>query len=220
MNTITFVKVNIQEFKRAEMTMYFTTTNRNALVLNFKGFQYTVKRKHKDSNEWRCRATPCTTSLSLCHENKSIIREPGVHTYIPKSPAKLVAQAAIARMKKRTAEETLPIPQIYSQEIVKIRIDKPALDTESFFPLLGNIDASLYRRRAKNYPKIPKNIEDLIIPNGWKLGLHGDAFLVIYETCTIVDVYSFLIIKECFRWSGSTADVCIGVEYSILKFMF
>ena len=132
LNTITFVKVNIQEFKRAGMTMYFTTTNRNALVLNFKGFQYTLKRKHKESNEWRCRARPCTTSLSLCHENKSIIREPGVHTCIPKSPEKLVAEAAIARMKKRPAEETLLIPQIYSQEIVKIRIDNPALDTGSF----------------------------------------------------------------------------------------
>ena len=58
-------------------------------------------------------------------------------------------------MKKRAAEETLPIPQIYSQEIVKIRIDNPALDTGSFFPILGNIDASLYRRCAKNYQKIP-----------------------------------------------------------------
>ena len=201
------------------MTMYFTTTNRNALVLNFKGFQYTFKRKHKGSNEWHCRARSCTTSLSLCHENKSIIREPDVHTYRPKSPEKLVSEAAIARMKKRTAEETLPIPHIYSQEIVKIRIDNPVFDTGSFFPLLGNIDASLYRRRAKNYPKIPKNIEDLIIPDGWKLDLHGDPFLVIDETCKIVYVYSFLIIEECFRWSGSTADVCIGLEYSILKFM-
>ena len=179
--------------------MYFTTTNRNVLVLNFKGSQYTPKRKRKDSNEWRCRARPCTTSLSLCHDNKSTIREPGVHTCIPKSPEKFVAEAAIARMKKRAAEETLPIPQIYSQEIVKIRIDNPALDTGSFFPLLGNIDASLYRRRAKNYPKIRKNVEDLIIPDGWKLGFYGDPFLVIDKTCTIVDVYSFLIIKECFR---------------------
>ena len=102
-------------------------------------------------------------------------------------------------MKKRAAEETLPIPQIYSREIVKIRIDNPALDAGSFFPLLGNIDANLYRRRVKNYPKIPKNVEDLIISDGWKVGLHGDSFLVINETCTIVNVYSFLIIKECFR---------------------
>ena len=117
--------------------MYFTTTNLNASVLNFKAFQYTLKRKHKDSNEWRCRARPCTTSLSLYHENKSIIRESGVHTCIPKSPEKLVAEAAIARMKKRNAEETLPIPQIYSQEIVKIRIDNPALDTRKFFSIIG-----------------------------------------------------------------------------------
>ena len=181
----------VTKLHQKPLHMYFTTTNRNALVLNFRSFQYTLKRKHKDSNERRCRTRSCTTSLSLCHENKLIIREPDVHTCRPKSPEKLVSEAAVARMKKRTAEETLPIPHIYSQEIVKIRIDNPAFDTGSFSPLLGNIDASLYRRRAKNYPKIPKNIEDLIIPGGWKLGLHGDSFLVIDETCKIVDVYSF-----------------------------
>ena len=82
-------------------------------------------------------ALSCTTSLSLCHENKSIIRKSDVHTCIPKSPEKFVAEAAIARMKKRAAEETLPIPQIYSQEIVKIRIDNLALDTGSCFSIIG-----------------------------------------------------------------------------------
>ena len=40
-------------------------------------------------------------------------------------------------MKKGAAEEALPIPQIYSQEIVKIRIDNPALHTGSFFSIIG-----------------------------------------------------------------------------------
>ncbi|CAF4845603.1 unnamed protein product, partial [Rotaria socialis] len=80
------------------------------------------------------------------------------------------------------AQETLPIPQIYSQEIVKIRIDNPTLDTGSFFPLLDSIDASLYRRRAKNYPKLPTNVEDFVLPDGCKLGLHGEPFLLVDET--------------------------------------
>ncbi|CAF3933292.1 unnamed protein product [Rotaria magnacalcarata] len=72
--------MNIQKLKRTTMDMYFTTTNRNALVLNYKGFQYTLKREHKDSYEWRCRTRPCTTSLPLSRDSKSIIREPDVYT--------------------------------------------------------------------------------------------------------------------------------------------
>ena len=71
-NKTTVIKVNIQKLKRTTMDMYFTTTNRNALVLNYKGFQYTLKREHKDSNEWRCRTRPCTTSLSLSFMWKNI----------------------------------------------------------------------------------------------------------------------------------------------------
>ncbi|CAF5203354.1 unnamed protein product, partial [Rotaria magnacalcarata] len=64
-------------------SLEFTTTNRNALVLNYKGYQYTIKREYKIMNEWRCRRRPCTTSLSLCRNNISVIREPGHHTCIP-----------------------------------------------------------------------------------------------------------------------------------------
>ena len=60
--------------------MEFTTTNRDALVLNCEGYQYTLKRENKNSNQWRCRSRPCTSSLSLCRDNKSIIRPPGTHT--------------------------------------------------------------------------------------------------------------------------------------------
>ncbi|CAF4325392.1 unnamed protein product [Rotaria socialis] len=63
--------------------MQFTTTNRGALVLNYQGFQYTIKREYTKNNEWHCRARPRTTSLSLCRDNKSIIREPGVHICTP-----------------------------------------------------------------------------------------------------------------------------------------
>ncbi|CAF1661444.1 unnamed protein product, partial [Rotaria magnacalcarata] len=143
-------------------SLEFTTTNRNALVLNYKGYQYTIKREYKIMNEWRCRRRPCTTSLSLCRNNISVIREPGHHTCIPHSPEKLVLDGALSRMKKRANEETLPIPQIYSQEIIKLRVNNPDMATGILFPLLDSIDASLYRKRAQNYPKIPKSIKELI----------------------------------------------------------
>ena len=163
--------------------MNFTTSNRNELVLNYQGFQYTKKREYKHSNEWRCRARPCTTTLSIGREDSSIIREPGSHTCSPPSLEKVVVDEVICNMKKRAREETLPIPQIYSQEIVKIRVANPDLATGTFFPLLHNIDSSLYRKRAQNYPKLPKLINEITIPDEWKMDLHGKLFLIVDETC-------------------------------------
>ncbi|CAF4332865.1 unnamed protein product [Rotaria socialis] len=206
--------------------MYFTTTNRNALVLNYKGFQYTLKREHKDNNEWRCRTRPCTTSLSLSHDSKSIIREPDVHTCIPHSSEEFIVDATVARMKKRAAQETLPIPQIYSQEIAKIRIDNPTLDTGSFFPLLDSIDASLYRRRAKNYPKLPTNVEDFVLPDGWKLGLHGEPFLLVDETygknrlLMFASDWSIRFLSSCSQWHSDGTFKCRPLLFEQVYILF
>ena len=163
--------------------MEFTTTNRDALVLNYEGYQYMLKRENKNSNEWRCRSRPCTTSLSLCRDNKSIVRPPGSHTCNPYLPEKIILDQAITRMKKRAAEETAPIPRIYSQEVVKIRVANPDLCTGEFFPLLRSIDSRLYRKRATNYPRLPSTIAELVIPETWKTDGQGKPFLQVDETC-------------------------------------
>ena len=166
-------------------TMHFTTTLRNELVLNYGGYQYTEKRKTKHSNEWRCRARPCTTSLSVRRADNSIVREPGAHTCTPPLANKMIVDEAISKMKKRAQEETMPVPQIYSQEIVKVRINNPGMETGSFFPSLNMVDSSLYRKRAKNYPKLPKSIDDLTISDEWKVDLQGEQFLIVDEACKL-----------------------------------
>ncbi|CAF3328587.1 unnamed protein product [Rotaria socialis] len=189
--------------------MQFTTTSRSALVLNYQGFQCTNKREYKNSNEWRCRARPCTTSLSLCRDNKLIIREPGVHICAPNLQKKVVVEEAVTRMKQRAMEETFPIPQIYSQEIIKIRVDNPTMDTGTFFPLLNSIDSSLYRKRAQNYPKLPKAIGELIIPDGWKVGLNGEPFLLIDE------IYSTSSVINCTKKGISLNAKRITCDYEL-----
>ncbi|CAF3741820.1 unnamed protein product [Rotaria magnacalcarata] len=67
----------------------------------------------------------------------------------------------------------------------KIRIDHPGLPTGLIFPTLESIDSSLYRWRAENYPNLPKTLQDLEIPDAWKLNNHGDPFLLIDEKCNL-----------------------------------
>jgi hypothetical protein len=95
-------------------------------------------------------------------------------------------QEAVGRMKRRAKEETTSITKIYSQEVVKTRLENQGMATGLIFPSLSSIDTSLYRHRAKNYPILPKCLVDLLLPEEWKLTKHGQRFLLIDETCKSV----------------------------------
>jgi hypothetical protein len=122
----------------------FTFSERSKLVLNFEGYQYTKKRENKGMNEWRCRDRGCSSSLSTCSKDLKIIRHPPAYYCQSINGTKSVIDESITRMKTRVREETVPIPQIYSQEIVKTRIEHSGLPTDLFFPTLESIDSSLY----------------------------------------------------------------------------
>ena len=76
-------------------------------------------------------------------------------------------------MKKRAREEMVPIPQIYSQRIVKVRVNNSDVEYGTLFRLLQSFDSSSHSKRAKNYPKLPKIINKLTTPNEWKLDPHS-----------------------------------------------
>ncbi len=114
-------------------------------MLNFEGYQYTNKRENKTMKERRCRNRGCSSSLPTCSKDLKIIRHPPAHDCQSINDTKSVIDESITRMKIRAREETVPIPQIYSQEMVKTRIEHPGLPTGLFFPTLGSIDSSLYR---------------------------------------------------------------------------
>ncbi|CAF4554560.1 unnamed protein product, partial [Didymodactylos carnosus] len=41
--------------------------------------------------------------------------------------------------------------------------------------------ASLYRRRAQNYPKLPRTVEEINLIGTWKLDKNGHDFLLVDE---------------------------------------
>jgi hypothetical protein len=162
----------------------FTSSERDENgVLHYNEHQYTKKRVNKTSQEWRCRDRTCSSTLSLCILGARILRPPGEHTCTPVSDAKNIVDEAIGRMKKRAREETTSVTKIYSQEVVKTRVENPGVSAGLIFPSLLSLDTSIYRHRSKNYPTLPKSLSDLSFPEEWKLTKHGRPFLLVDEVC-------------------------------------
>jgi hypothetical protein len=128
-----------------------TISERSKPVLNFEGYSYRKKRENKTKNEWRCWDRRCSSSLSTCSKDVTLNRPPSVHTCEAISDTQSVIDESVTKMKQRAREETIPIPQIYAQEIDKTRIKHPGLPTGLFFPTLDSIDSTLFRWRAENY---------------------------------------------------------------------
>ncbi|CAF2823785.1 unnamed protein product [Rotaria sp. Silwood2] len=89
----------------------------------------------------------------------------------------------VSRMKQRARDETTSVTKIYSQEVVKTRLENPGISTGLIFPSLSSIDASLYRMRSKRYPTLPKCLTDLSLPEEWKLTKKGQPFFLVDEAC-------------------------------------
>ncbi|CAF1574014.1 unnamed protein product [Didymodactylos carnosus] len=140
------------------------------------------KRENKQNNQWRCRDRNCSSTISVCSQDLSIIKNETTHT-CAQDTNKFIVDTIIERMQKRAREETATIPKIYSQEIVKARVENPGLPTGSLFPTVSNIDAALYRRCAINYPKLPTTINEISLNGSWKSDKNGGDFLLVDETC-------------------------------------
>jgi hypothetical protein len=167
--------------------LLFTSTERSGKILNYDGFQYTLKRERKTVVEWRCRSRNCSSTLSLSRDNTVVARQPSEHIPSCSSEAsKLVVAEALGNMRKRAREETTTIPKIYAQEIVVARMANSGMQTGFFFPTLSSVDASIYHHRSFNYPVLPKSLEDLIIIGPWRLSKFGQPFLLVDETCKFV----------------------------------
>ncbi len=71
----------------------------------------------------------CAIIFSLSTIHAKFLREPSI--------GKSLVDEAVSQMKKCARDETTPITKIYTQEVVKLRINHSGL----FFPTFENADA-------------------------------------------------------------------------------
>ncbi|KRY26908.1 hypothetical protein T03_5105 [Trichinella britovi] len=64
-----------------------------------------------------------------------------------------------ALLKKRSADETKPIPAIYDEEASAASAEP---STSGQFPVFKRVRAAMYKHRAKRFPRLPEHRHDLI----------------------------------------------------------
>ncbi|CAF4181719.1 unnamed protein product [Rotaria sordida] len=197
--------------------LQFTTSERNKPVLNYNRNQYTLKRIGATTNEWRYHQRKCSSSLSLTSNNTIVFRTPSAHSCEKQYASKQIIDEAIQRMKKHAREETTTIPKIYTEELIRTRLENPSMVTGISYPDLRSVDSSLYRQRALNFHRLPNDLYNFKIPYEWTLGLRAEPFLLIDEfygnnnqerMLIFATDWSLSFLSACSRWhSDGTFNV-------------
>ncbi|KRY25865.1 hypothetical protein T03_9410, partial [Trichinella britovi] len=65
-----------------------------------------------------------------------------------------------ALLKKRSADETKPIPAIYDEEASAASAEP---STSGQFPVFKRVRAAMYKHRAKRFPRLPEHRHDLAV---------------------------------------------------------
>ena len=97
----------------------------------------------------------------------------------PPSQAQASANTVISSMKKRAREESVPLPQIYHQEMAKLYGAPGSDETAVNVPSFQNLKSSLYRSRLERFPTLPQTREEIDFSGEWTRTAREEDFLLV-----------------------------------------
>jgi hypothetical protein len=101
----------------AKSQVSFTETSKGKSAVVYQGYIYQKIRENGEKSWWRCRDRSCKGKLRL--ESSQLPATTGEHAH-PPSQARASANRVVSSMRKRAREESIPLPQIYRQELEKL----------------------------------------------------------------------------------------------------
>ncbi|KRX70386.1 hypothetical protein T06_14717 [Trichinella sp. T6] len=104
-------------------------------------------------------------------------------------------------LKKRSAEETKPIPVIYDEEASAASAEP---STSDHFPLFRRVRAAMYGHRAKRFPRLPEHRHDLVLADQFKTTKSGEDFLLCQSNSRHILIFAtgtnIRLLAACRTW--------------------
>ncbi|KRY07221.1 hypothetical protein T12_4436 [Trichinella patagoniensis] len=185
------------------------------MSLVYEGRAYKLKRAGRQKY-WRCSQDKkgCGGSIWTNLDVTSVIKQ---NDHIESCPADEHLAYKMEKktlLKKRSAEETKPIPVIYDEEASAASAEPSTPDR---FPFFKGVKSTMYSHRAKRYPKLPCRW-DLQIPVPFSTTKAGECFFIVaecieaYTGCTTM--VSTTVYHPCLCGGPYTRDLGLLPEYA------
>ncbi|KRY42061.1 conserved hypothetical protein [Trichinella spiralis] len=93
-----------------------------------------------------------------------------------------------AILKKRSAEEAKTIPQIYDKEAAAVSAEP---STSAQFPFFREVRNAMYNQRAKRFPRLPRDHQDLVLGPEFTRTKSWKTFLLTQSEAGIIGSTAF-----------------------------
>ena len=141
--------------------MEFVPTNKGARCLIYQGYKYHIYRRGRDEHiYWRyARSRSCSGRVITLHDELVTVKDSHSH---PPDVAGIEVEKIVSALKKKVAESSQPIAQLYQNELQNISSRPDKEEIAARLPTLASLKSSLYRHRKKRLAlSVPETIADV-----------------------------------------------------------
>ncbi|CAF2112089.1 unnamed protein product [Rotaria magnacalcarata] len=142
-----------QESDSLNASFILKTTQKGKPCIILDGHRYKHRRDNLDgSMSWTCTHELCSASVRTYGDR--VVRRNDGHLH---ARTLLVdpQQEFLSRLKKRAAEDTVTIPKIYDEELMR-SINEHSIEIREHLPSFASVKSTLYRHRQRNQKlKVP-----------------------------------------------------------------
>lgn len=175
--------------------MTILTSQKQKPILAFEGYTFRVDKTTLAVIYWRCRNKNCKARVRTNLSYSLLDTILNIHNHPPVIAIEK-SLSAINTMKSRARSETSTISAIYAEETAKLISNEYAVEN---LPSLNSIESTLHRIRRSNYPAIPDNCSNLIIPAHLRKNVLNEDFLLFKSVDKTIVIFSTAedLIKLC-----------------------
>ena len=162
-----------------------TSKNKEAIIYN--NFYYNKFRLNQKTTYFKCRESGCHASLSIYNESGEL-KKPVILNHNGNnglSPIEIDIKEAINEIKEKIkVNPNEAVLKLYEDKEVELSV-KYKDDHDEFLKLLRSfhqVDSVFYKKKSALLPKMPQNIQQIVIPDDYTKTLHGDKFLISSES--------------------------------------
>ncbi|KRY98563.1 hypothetical protein T11_5243, partial [Trichinella zimbabwensis] len=133
--------------------LHLVPNRSGSMSLVYEGRAYKLKRAGKQKKYWRCSKDKkgCKDIIWTNLDVTSVIKQNDHIESCPVDEHLAYKMEKKAILKKRSAEETKPIPDIYDEQAsAAYRVTS----TSGYFPLFKRLKSTMYNHQAKRYQKL------------------------------------------------------------------
>ncbi|CAF3448019.1 unnamed protein product [Rotaria sp. Silwood2] len=196
------------------------TTQKGSRAIYFRQNFYRLQKRNKnDPERWMCTNRHCSSSLIT--KNKTIQSVRGTHNHGNVKRSLSIIKTVDKIRQEVCDSPSKPITQIYNDAVSTYR---QINGTAEIVPIFDVLRSTLYRDRATVLPKLPIDLNDLLLPDKFTKNLYNETMLFCDQkqpSCVLAfaSLTALKQLAQCSIWNADgtfkTAPKLFNQAYTI-----